>query len=134
MLAQSPDGHLAQGLAAFEEDAAGKLLRTVAGDKLLDHHLARPDHGRRAPEQLLQLSPGLGLPRLRSGGIEEMFLDGGFDGQRWLRVDVAELGRGRLIPRSGNPDRYLPCQLVRIPLVPSALPWPPPRSALAKLV
>src|SRR5438067_13224116 len=102
MLPPAAGDHAAEGPPVLEECAVGKLVSTVAGDKLLDHDLPGPNQLQRLLETVGELRPTVGSPGLDLGGVDEMLLDGRLDRQRELAFDLVQLARVARPPRSGG--------------------------------
>src|ERR1700735_209454 len=69
-----------------EKRAIGDLAVTVAGNDFLNHNFAGFDLSRSRAEQFPQLLGSIGTPSFCSGRVEEVLLNGWFDGQRQLGI------------------------------------------------
>ena len=118
MLAQPSGDHPSHRLSRLEEGAVGELMGTITGDVVLDHHLTPVDDLRRSLEEVKQFCPGVRLPGLGLGGVEEVLFDRRLDRERERGIDSVQVAGVFRVP--GPRDRYpeTPRQPVGISLVP----------------
>src|ERR1051326_9337840 len=132
MLTQPASDHAAHRFAAFEECAVTELLPAISRNHVLNDDFARAGEFAGAAKHQMQFSARVDSPRLRFGGVKEMFFDGRLKHERKLTVDLVQsIGRQRA-PRSRERTIELLRQLIGVALVEHPLHGAPLRNGYAE--
>ena len=117
MLAQAAGYEAAAGFPVFHEGTVRVLAAAIARDDFLEENLLGPDLARGANEEVAQFPRRVNAPRLGPGGVEEILLDRGFEGERQAAVERGKIfGRAR-IERLRAGDAESPGEFIGVLLV-----------------